>query len=882
MKSIKILSLLMALIMLVGVFAACTKDPVNDPDNKPTDNATGDNNKPTDDGKNPNPDEGFVADGKDYTYTTGTTALGTNWNPHAWETNADQSMLSYVSSPFVDMSILDSENGVYQWVYEMATSIKDVTKDHQGDLDKYGSTLPAGAETSADVEAGFVFEIALNPDAAWETGEKITADDYIESMKRLLDSKMRNYRANLYIAGESALAGGAAFYNSEAPIYAPIITYVPTGVEGEDDVRTEAVDPSTVTPLLNLTTEDMTMASYSFTFMLDYAVDKDLYKKLGEQANAYGYIAVTDENYNDVVTICDQYLAAFGMTIYNVDEEGNPILDADGNKTVNVEYLEEFFFYFTETYGDKVEYDAVGCYKVDDYTIRYVTQTYIGINYFLTSCTDTWLVYTKLYDELKDDSGELVTTTYATSKETTMSYGTYRMESLEKDKQAVFVRNEKWYGWETDKNGNLYSFTNFEVDGEKRQQYKTTKIVINVMDEAAMKQAFLKGDLSDWSPSAEELSTYALSDQLYKVDETYTMSFFFNTNLDMLKTMDESKGNTNSVVLSNETFRKAFSLAIDRAEFVTATQGYKPAFSLMNSLYYYDIYDDDKEDGIEGANTNYRLTDQAMQAIVNLYGVKYGEGTPYATLKDAHDSITGYNLTEAKKLMATALEELVAAGLYNKGEEIKILIGWAKGALTSDDNKQVELMNKYINQAASEAGFGKITLEAVGNITDRYNDVPAGNYAIGYGAWGGAAFYPFRNFQVYMDPDQYDINEAANYNPRVDTITLTVDGKEVTKTWQEWSNSMIGSGEFAAASSATKLDITAQLEEAFLKTYYRIPLCASTICSMLSYQCKYYTEDYNIMYGFGGMRLMDYTLDDVEWAKWADAKVAENGEIDYQ
>ena len=112
MKSIKILSLLMAIIMLVGVFAACTKTP---DENKPTDKAT-ENNKPTDGGNNPNPDEGFVADGKDYTYKTATTALGTNWNPHTWDTNADQSMLSYVSSPFVDMSILDSENGVYQWV----------------------------------------------------------------------------------------------------------------------------------------------------------------------------------------------------------------------------------------------------------------------------------------------------------------------------------------------------------------------------------------------------------------------------------------------------------------------------------------------------------------------------------------------------------------------------------------------------------------------------------------------------------------------------------------------------------------------------------------------------------------------------------------------
>ena len=132
--------------------------------------------------------EGEIKGAGEYTYKSYATSLGTNWNPHTWDTSADDSILGYVSSPFVDMSILDSENGVYQWVYEMATSITDVTKDHQDDLTKYGATLPAGAETVADVTEGFVFEIKLNPNAKWENGEAITADDYIESMKRLLDS----------------------------------------------------------------------------------------------------------------------------------------------------------------------------------------------------------------------------------------------------------------------------------------------------------------------------------------------------------------------------------------------------------------------------------------------------------------------------------------------------------------------------------------------------------------------------------------------------------------------------------------------------------------------------------------------------------------------
>ena len=52
-----------------------------------------------------------------YTYNTWTTSLGNNWNPHTWETSSDDIILSYITTPFVSMSIKDSESGEYQWVY---------------------------------------------------------------------------------------------------------------------------------------------------------------------------------------------------------------------------------------------------------------------------------------------------------------------------------------------------------------------------------------------------------------------------------------------------------------------------------------------------------------------------------------------------------------------------------------------------------------------------------------------------------------------------------------------------------------------------------------------------------------------------------------------
>lgn len=804
-----------------------------------------------------------------YTYKSYSTALGNNWNPHTWESNADDSILSYISAPFVTMEAKDTAKGEYQWIYEMATSIKDVTKENQGDLTKYNVTLPKDAEgndiPANQIEKDFVYEIKLNPDAKWENGVKITADDYIYSMQQLLNSKMRNYRANLYWSGSSALAGAYEYYNSEAPIYESIY--------GDDDNVRPGVTDTTERYVNVNDTGHFGGTTYSFKNVYNKYIKDEAYgaalKKIEDAANAYGYTKITDENKADVKTIVDGFFSLFS---------GGNTYEA------NLDYV----CFFNSGVGEKVEFDKVGLYKVDDYTIRYVCKNAYEYYYFLTSCTSTWLVYKDLYEAGKDTTGELVTTNYGTSKATSMSYGVYKIADLQKDKQIIFVQNENWYGWQRnedgtpkkDEEGNLISYTTyhknidgeaFKVDGKEIRQHTITKVVIDVMEEAAAKQAFLQGKLTDWAPAPTELPTYAASDRLYKVDETYTMSFFFNCGLANLKQMDEKKGNVNSVVLSNINFRKAMSLAINRAEYVTATEGYTPAFALLNKLYYYDFYND--------PTSSYRNTKQAKEAILNLYGVKYGAGTPYDTIDKAVASITGYNLEEAKKLMKTACEELVEAGIYTEGEEIKIKIGWAKGALTSADQKQITLINNMINAALEGSGFGKITLEGVGNLPDRYGDVPKGEFAIGYGAWGGAALYPFTSFRIYMDPDDTDINEAGCWDPKTEELTLTINGEEVTMTWQAWSNSMADGGRYTNADFETKLTILSLLETKYLEKYYRIPLAGTTICSILSYQIDYYTQDYNFAYAFGGSRLMKFNYSDAEW----DAFVAENnGKLSYE
>ena len=839
MKKVKkVLAMMLVLALAVTCFAGCKKkttDLIDDstattstpaPDTGSKDDKTPDTTQapdaPTSEPEAP----------KEYTYHGYATSLADKWNPHTWETNADNGMRSYFATPWVDTTVKNAEEGEYQVIFEAATSITDVTKDHQDDLVKYGSNLPEG-KTAADITEGYVYEIKLNPAMCWEDGTKIAADDYIYSMQQLLNPDMMNYRANNYWDGDYAVAGGKKYYYSKTEGY-----YV---------------------PYVNF-----------YGSIEEAAAATEVYMNAIDFWNAAGYIDADGNEIPEYIPITDE-------TVYSADGAGDDAFSAK-------ELLETYGQYFAPGGGydgDIVvwqdnedlgaSFDVVGFYKVDDYTLRYVGQEQSEYNYMVLGQLDgSFLVYKDLYEKLKDTSGELVTTSYGTSKETTMSYGVYRLESFQEGKQYVLVRNEKWYGWQDDGKGGLVSYTPCEIDGEVRQQYQTTKIVVDVMTDDAAKQAFLKGELDSWTPSSADLTTYSLSDKMYKQPETYTMRLFFNTNLDALKEMDNSKGNQNSVVMSNENFRKAFSLCIDRSEWVGKTAGYIPAYSMINDLYYYDIYND--------PSSKYRGSDAAKQAVCNVYGVEYGAGKAYADLDSAYNSINGYNLTEAKNLMAKACQELTDAGVY-AGGDIKIRLGWKKGALDSDDEAQVTLLQDYLNAAVEGSGFGKITLEAVGNVTNRYADVPAGEFAIGYGAWGGAALYPFTMFRVYMDPSYTDLHEGGCWDPTTETLTLNVNGEDVTMTWQEWSGCMAGTGKFSTADQKVKLQILAGLEEQFIKKFYCIPLASSAICEMISYKTNNYTDNYNLFYTFGGIRLMSYNYDDAEWA---DFVASQGGTLSYE
>lgn len=795
-----------------------------------------------------------------YTYRSTIAIEPADFNPHTWETNTDSIISSYAEIGFVEpIYDMEKNDGSYTWAYEMATAIEDYTPNATPEeREKWG----LGDDTE-----GRMYKISLNPAAKWADGTPINADTYVYSMKQLLNPDMRNYRANSYISGDSSIVGANEYFNSGAPLYSPVVTYS-DGKNPDPD----HVDINTTELYINTTTSEMTIAGYSFrTIADDYGYIRDIpatdttpavpgytyLEELEEEETPFGWIKITEENKHKVLVIMDQYLSAFGLSIYN----------ADGS--VNLDLYKEFVFY-ADGYGEEVDYDeTVGLYKVDDYTIMYVLNYYYSEFYFKMSMSSTWLVYEALYEAGKQQVGELVTTNYGTSVDTYMSFGPYKFSTYEVGKQLRFERNENWYGY---------------TDGKHEGQYQTTAVVLDVVSEhATALLGFQQGIYDDVSLDVVDMQKYGNSEWLKVVNTTYTWRLVFNTDLDVLKSLEGESGN-NKQVLANINFRNAFSLAIDRQKFVNEAVGAgSPAYSLINSLYMFDVEND--------PGSVYRATEPAMKAVVDMYGIEYGEGKTYATLKEAYDAVSGFDLNKARELMQVAYEECIADGTYTHGQKISLdLIVTSRDNISEAARKNATVLDAFLKEAIKGTGFeaGGIELNAK-NLSDYYNKMLAGACEMIFGAWGGAVYWPYSTIECYVNDmaGSVKIHEGACWDPSKTPLTLELDFNEdgtvsddekITMSYTEWG-AALNSGAYAQSSFALKNQIMAALEQGVLEFYYCIPLYCDATTSLDSKRLQYATDEYNIMYGFGGLRFLTYSHTD---AQWADYVAEQGGTLNYE
>lgn len=803
---------------------------------------------------NPDPEKAWYETDGDHTlndFLGATDSL--NWNPLSWETNDDSGVLGYLSTGFYDYKVNDTADN-WEVVCEMASALPtDVTSSYIGE---YG--VEAGDENKA-------WSIPLNKDAVWENGQKITADDYIYSMQQQLDPDQLNRRADSYYGGDFSIYNAQNYlYNGKFAYGSPMVS----AAFGDDEYLDPAsflVDEATGQYYvekdgkklyigLSLTNGgnwgDAFSAYYNAggeykAFFMDGETDlfAELKKYEGKGVESYaGWVPMT------VVTL---------PIVQNIIAHMHDFADAEAYAAAKGEYAYKEFeeMAFFGKYNDVMSFDEVGLVKVDDYTIVIILEKPLPnptfyLPYYLSS---TWLVNKDLYESCwtVTPDGETVNN-YMQRQDTSISYGPYRLVSFEKDKELKFERNTTWYGYKDNKH----------LNSDGSHQYQTDNIVLSVIGkhETAL-LAFLAGDIDGVGLESDDMANYGSSAYLMYVPQSYTTKFTFVTDPEALKARETAE--VNKLALTNVNFRAAVSYCMNRREFTSKfTAAAAPGYGLIN--YMYEVFLDD------GSEMAYRNFDVAKKALVDLYGIEYGEGKDYADLDEAYAAITGYDMAKAKQFMAKAYEELKATNLYNDSQRVEIEL-----SVYQNDQIYINMYNYIkgqIEEACKGTGFeGKVTV-VMKVDADYYNSLYAGKTDMIFSTWGGATYGTLGLLsRVYCD----DATGAGNqmevgFHTESVLLTLTiaeVEYKASLKAFADWLNGgkIEGLKAFTEYDAETQVEVLAACEKAYLEYYAAIPLYYRQSASLYSQKINYPTKTYINIVGFGGVREITYNYTDAEW-----------------
>lgn len=665
-----------------------------------------------------------------YTYNTYTAVSPSNWNALTYRDNNDKQIMDYISSSLFQYDFartadggLDAQGHVTD--YGMAIKLEDVSKDYV--LGGWG--ISEGEENRA-------WKITLRSDLKWEDGSRITASDFVYSMREQLNPDFKNFRADSFYQGAIVISGAKKYFDGS---------------------------------------------------------EKDFTK--------VGFFAVDDTSF---VVILDQPLS---------------LLKEDGSLSYKASY----------------NFDAFP------------------------------LVNRELYERCKKQpiaGSKLWTTDYNSSKQTTCSYGPYKLTYFQSGKLYVLEKNEHWYGWK---------------DKKYEGQYQTDRISCETVAEyntAWMK--FQKGEIDKIGIDVSIATDYKGSEQAYFTPDDFVGSIQLQSSKSALKNR-ETTGYDKEILAQTE-FRKALSLGLDRVAYNTAcTTSSRAGFGLFNSMHYYDV----ENGGV------YRETEEGKRVLCEVYDVNVND---YANLDEAVNAITGYNLERARELVGIAYQKAKTAGEISDTDKVRLVYGSAV------DNEVTRRYYENLNaqwQAMLKTTPLENRFEMVFDAS--YGDEWAssfrsGSYDICQAGWRGAAWDPGYFLLAYLDP-----NYAYSSSWETDEHLLTVEIKGVnamgevtndesdsytaTRSMMEWYDDLNNKWGAGALQERFRLTLISSLEKEILAQYYTVPITNNYSASLMSYKLDYATYDYNTFMEYGGLRYAKYRYDDLEWKNYV---AKQGGTLDYK
>lgn len=832
MKFKKFFMFLVAAIATLAVVSCTTNKPIEDPD-KPVEK-------------------------KVYTYNDFTAVSPSNWNPLTYQDNNDVQIMSRISSSFFEFDYKFDANGEivpgeFEVKYSAATKLEDVTAKYAGEAAGWG--IPASAKNRA-------YAITLRDDLKWDDGTPIKAEDFVYSMKELLDPQFKNYRADSYYVGSTVVHKAKEYnYIGSSDWFAADTPYLEYSEELDSELY------FSLGPTVKIGEETVT-AEPSFRGAFGFPASYDAAKVATYLTTAY-------------ITVADQ--AAWVATA--VEMQGKTFAEIKANEAYNAVWNDIITFWQTEPNEEldffvayytfpEISFDEVGIFVGEnEYQIVLILDLPLdlvdeegNLTYKAAyNMSDLPLVKRSKYEANKVEpqyGSSLWTSTYNSDVASTASWGPYRLASFQVDKQYILERNENWYGYNMPENEGLY---------------QTDRIVCNTISEwSAAWLKFLAGEVDAIGIDVSVAPDYKNSDRAYFTPDDFVASLQLQSDKSALEAR-QSEG-VNKLILANVKFRKALSLSIDRAAFTQkTTTSSLPGFGLFNSMHYYDV----ANGGV------YRNSDVAKQVLCNIYGVNVEDYN--GDLDKAVEAITGYDLELARQLVTEAYEEALAAGEISATDKVVLTLG------TGTINETVQRRYDFLSASWKTLVEGtplenRLECEVKDFSTAWADDFRAGKYDVCMGGWTGAAWDPGYFLLAYLSPD-YMYSAAWDTSSVQMEFTMVgvkgEDGKDIhdTMSLMDWYDCLNGASDAkydfssSAISNELRLQLIAALEEQVLQVYYSVPLYNNYGASLISYKVDYITYEYNTFMGYGGLKYMTYNYSDAEWAK----AVSElGGEIDYK
>ncbi len=794
-------------------------------------------------------DEG-KQEAKTYTYNTYTTVSPSNWNVLTYQDNNDTQIMDYISSNLFSFNFKFDDDGEivpgqFEVEYVMVDKLEDVTAAYAGEY---------GIEEGESAKA---YKFTFRKDLKWDDGTAITAEDFVYSMQEQLNPLFLNYRADSYYLGSTIISGAKNYaLQGQKSWYAADTPYAHYSTDLDEKI------------IFSIDVNKNTAAS-SFRGLMGFPDSYDAAKTAAFLAN----------NYLEDVT-AEEILALEGKTFAEIKEDEE--MSATWAAIIGWWQTapdEELDFFITEYEWPEYSWDNVGYFTgANKYELVMILDKALPI--FNEDGTLSYraaynmqslpLVKKDLYEDCKiapKTEGALWTTNYCSNKVTTASYGPYKLANYQAGKSYTLEKNDKWFGYRM---------------AQYKGQYETDRIVCETIadyDTAFMK--FLSGELSEISIDASKAASYKNSSRAMFTPDDYVGSLQLQSSKESLQER-ETEGK-NKTMLTYTDFRKALSLAINRADYnQKCTTASLTGLGLYNTMHYYDV----ANGGV------YRETDQAKKVLCNVYGV---DPDNFDSLDDAVDSITGYDLTQARQLVTKAYNEALEAGDISATDTVSLVYGTAASTIAT------RRYHQYLSDAWTELMKGT-PLEGRFELTfdasygdDWSKSFRAGAYDVCQGGWTGAAWDPGYFLLAYLGKD-YMYSAAWETDKETMTFTMrgvneegevTNDGADTftaTMTLMDWYNALNATADSpyqwggGMLDEEFRIDLIAALEEEVLTHYYSVPLTNSFSASLMAYQCDYVTPEYNTFMGYGGIRYLTYNYSDAEWAKY----LADNGgTIDY-